>query len=239
MMKKTNFMYPALLFLGMFLLFACRTEKKKGPDTDAETEMTTSEDPIVLLENDYVRVAQVTLAPGEGQAPHEGGTRLIYALSDYNIDWQQGGEDLGKKMWSRGDVHTHKPGSHAAVNTGDSKAEWVVFERKTAELPTCEGLSLDKDVSAVGGEAVEVVYEDENFRVIEVALNPGDALPMHDGVNRVIYALSDYTINYGTDATEALEKRFNKGTAHWHEGCQHAIENTGDSEARFLVVAFK
>lgn len=232
-------MYPALLLLGLALLSACRTEKKEAPDTDAEMEMTTTVEPVVLLENDYVRVAHITLAPGEGQAPHDGGMRLIYTLSDYTIDWQQGGEDLGKKSWVRGDVHTHKAGSHAAQNTGDSKAEWIVFERKTAALPTCEGLSLEKDVSAVGGEAVEVVFEDEHFRVIEVALDPGEALPMHDGVNRVIYALSDYAINYRTDATEAAGKQFDKGTAHWHEGCQHAIENTGDSEARFLVVAYK
>lgn len=238
-MKNTVVVNSLLLLLALTFLNGCRTEKKNDQKTDAAKEVTQAVDPAVIFENDYVRVVAVTLDPGEALASHEGEKRLIYSLSDYTIEWEQGGADPGTKQWEQGEVHAHEPGKHGAKNTGDSRAEWIAFVRKTQDLPDCEGLSLDNDVASVGGDAAKVLFEDEDFRVTEVNLDPGDSLPMHDGINRVIYALSDYDIRYWTDDSEASEKTFVKGEAHWHEACQHAMENSGESSARFLVVAFK
>jgi hypothetical protein len=35
------------------------------------------------------------------------------------------------------------------------------------------------------------------------------------------------------------EKQFKAGDIHWHEACQHALTNTGNSDAKFLVVSLK
>jgi len=238
-MKNTVIVNSVLLLLALALLNGCRTEKKNDQQTGTEPEVAQAVDPAAIFENDFVRVVSVTLNPGEELSSHEGDTRLIYSLSDYTIDWEQGGEDLGAKQWKRGEVHAHKAGTHGAKNTGNSSAKWIAFVRKTQDLPDCGDLSLDKDVSSVSGDAAKILFEDEDFRVTEVTLNPGDSLPMHQGINRVIYALSDYNIRYWSDDSEAAEKSFTKGEAHWHEACQHAMENSGESPAHFLVVAFK
>ena len=238
-MKNTVLLNSVLLLLALTFLNGCRTDQKKDPQPGAETEVAPSVDPVTIFENDYVHVVTVSLDPGAELTSHEGGRRLIYSLSDYTIDWEEGDADLGTKQWKRGEVHAHAPGKHGAKNTGDSTAEWIAFERKTSDLPDCGDLSLDKDVSSVSGDAAEILFEDENFRMTEITLNPGDSLPMHEGINRVIYALSDYQIRYWSDDSEAAEKTFTKGDAHWHEACQHAMKNSGESVARFLVVAFK
>ncbi|MDX1332765.1 MAG: hypothetical protein R3252_07035 [Robiginitalea sp.] len=238
-MKNTVLLNPVLFFLVLTVLIGCRTDQKKDQQTGADTEVAPSVDPVTIFENDYVHVVTVTLDPGAELTSHQGAKRLIYSLSDYTIDWQQGGADLGTKEWKRGEVHAHAPGKHGAKNTGDSTAEWIAFVRKTSDLPDCGDLSLDKDVSSVSGDAAVILFEDEDFRMTEITLSPGDSLPMHEGINRVIYALSDYEIRYWSDEAEAVEKTFTKGDAHWHEACQHAMENSGQSPARFLVVAFK
>jgi quercetin dioxygenase-like cupin family protein len=238
-MKNTVFLNSVLLLLALTFLNGCRTDKKKDQQTEAETEVAPSVDPVTIFENDYVQVVSVTLDPGEELTSHEGAKRLIYSLSDYTIDWEQGGADLGNKKWKRGEVHAHGPGKHGAKNAGDSKAAWIAFVRKTSDLPDCGDLSLDKDVSSVSGDAAEILFEDADFRVTEITLKPGDSLPMHAGINRVVYALSDYEIRYWSDDSEAAEKTFTKGDAHWHEACQHALENVGETEAKFIVVAYK
>jgi hypothetical protein len=238
-MKKTVVAFPILLVLALALVTACRSEKKSDQEGTEQKITVKQVEPLSVFENDFVEVVSVSLEPGEELASHEGEMRLIYSLSDYSIAWEEKGEDLGTKPWKHGDVHVHSAGQHWAKNTGDARAEWIAFVRKTSELPTCEDLSLEKDVNLVAGEAATMIYEDDNFRLTEINLGPGESLPMHDGINRVVYAMSDYTISYWSDETNSEEKHFQKGEAHWHEGCQHSIQNTGDSGARFLVIAFK
>jgi len=238
-MKKTLITLPALVLLILPLLIGCRTEKKADAQPVSEASGPEMVEPVSVYENDFVKVVHVVLDPGQALASHEGEERIIYSLSDYAIDWEEGGQDLGTKAWKTGEVHVHEAGQHAAENKGDSRAEWLAFVRKTSELPTCEGLSLEKDVNLVAGEAARMLYDDESFRVTEINLKTGESLPMHDGINRVIYALSDYTISYWSDETKTTEKVFKTGEAHWHEGCQHSMQNNGDTVARYLVVAFK
>jgi hypothetical protein len=62
---------------------------------------------------------------------------------------------------------------------------------------------------------------------------------MHAGINRIIYSLSDYDIKYDSGKDGSRNETFNQGDVHWHDACRHALENTGQTEAKFLVVGFK
>jgi len=80
-----------------------------------------------LLSSEDFDVLEIVLQPGENQAPHEGGWRAVYSLSDYTIEWRDGEDDnTEQKSWRKGDVHWHEPAKHAASNIGDSEARWVV-----------------------------------------------------------------------------------------------------------------
>lgn len=221
--------------VSLLLLAGCTIEKEKSEQTRTAEDQTRS----TILENNYAEVTRVVLEPGDEQEAHEGKDRLIYSLRDYSIEWMEGGEDLGTKDWKKGMVHYHESGLHAAKNNSDTSAEWLVFARKDAMLPECGENTLEKDVSSVSGEYTEVLFENDRFKVTRLLLPAGEEVPMHSGINRVIYSLSDYTVEYETESEGVTEKSFQAGDTHWHEACMHRMKNLGQTDAELLIVAYK
>ena len=231
----------SLLIITAILLTACgkKTEDKSEEKTDAQKEEVSQEGTKeMIFENDYAKVIKVTLEPNESLAPHDGEERLIYSLSDYNINWTEEGNS-GIKTWKKGDVHFHSTGEHAAKNKGSATAEWLVFIKKDAELPDCAENTLDKDVNSVSADFAKKTFDNDIFKVTEVTLSVGESIPMHSGVNRMIYSLTDYQLLYESNLEDKGVKDFKTGDLHWHEACSHALENNGETDAKFLVVAYK
>jgi len=223
------------------VFFSCKNNEKKDSQIDKPSEeiVTETESHDVIFENDYTKISKVSLASGESQPTHKGGIRLIYALTNYTIDWEEQGEKLGTKTWKKGDVHFHEAGTHAAKNNGTTMAEWLVFTKKSTELPECGENTVVNDVTAVSPDFAKTLFENEDFKITQVNLPIGESIPMHSGINRVIYSLTDYKIMYESNKDEKRDKQFQKGDVHWHEACQHALLNNGDTEAKFLVVNYK
>lgn len=240
-MKKLNLSLLLVSSLFIFSLTACGNEQKSDSQMHSmhQEEKQTEVAPNVVFENDYAKVVKVTLAPGAQLKAHQAKERVIYSLSDYTIDWIEQGENKGVKSWKKGDVHAHQAAEHAAKNNGNSTAEWVAFINKGAELPDCSESTLAKDVMRIAPALAQLLFENDAFQITEVTLPKGAKLPMHAGANRIIYSLSDYHIIYESKKEGKGEKSFKTGDVHWHNGCQHALENIGDTEAKFLVVSYK
>ncbi|MDF0717608.1 hypothetical protein PY092_15700 [Muricauda sp. 334s03] len=234
------------LVLSIFVLLAfysCKNGQKEKTETTVETEMETVTEPVThieaLFENEYATVTKVVLEPGQEQDLHQGGERLIYSMNDYTIAWEENGKDLGNKEWKKGNAHSHAPGMHKAKNVGNEAAEWLVFTRTETELPPCDEYDDGNDVNSVKPESTLVLLDDEYFKAMQVTLNPNESIPDHNGINRIIYALNDYSIEYMSDHAGSGNKTFKKGDVHWHEACKHSIKNIGTTEAKFLVVVYK
>lgn len=237
-MKNKYSIFILTMISAVALLVSCGSQKQKNAD-NKNTNQTAQVNPVEVFENEYSEVAKVTLNPGEELAEHDGDVRLIYSLSDFSIEWKEKGSVLGTKTWKKGDIHIHEAGKHSAKNNGTSKAEWIVFARKNKALPKCEELSLNKDVNIIKGNYSQQIFDNDRFRVTEIKLAVNDSLPMHEGINRIIYPLSDYKILYQSSKEGTFEKSFKNGDAHWHECDKHSIKNIGNTEARFLIVSYK
>ena len=192
----------------------------------------------MILENDYVKVMLFELKPNAGLPLHQGEPRLVYALSDYTIDWTEAGNTT-EKSWQSGDAHWHEAGAHAIKNTGTSDARFLVVSRTSTPLPEVGADALSQDASAVDTMHADVVYENDHVRLMKVSLPAGESQPMHQGANRLLYALSSYEIAYASDQTDTVRTSFEAGEAHWHGADEHAVENVGTTPAEFLVFAFK
>jgi len=188
----------------------------------------------IALENDYVRVLRFDLEPEASLPPHEGGRRVIYAVTDYEIEWTEAGMEATQRSWKRGDVHPHEAGIHSVRNGGTTTASFVVFERLEAPLPAAE----DQAETASLPTGTRSLLEEPGIEVLEVELQPGDAQEMHPGGWRSIYALTDYTIEW-REGDEVSERMWSAGDAHWHEPGPHAASNVGDTAARWIVVTFE
>ncbi|EPR68179.1 hypothetical protein [Cyclobacterium qasimii] len=237
--KQFLFVFAIIAFTSAFI--SCKNNKKKDINKDKLPEelAVKTVNPTVLFENEYAKVSKVSLASGESQPTHDGLTRVIYALTDYSIDWEEQGKKLGTKAWKKGDVHFHEAGTHAAKNSGTTLAEWLVFTKKSTDLPECGENTVENDVTSVSPDFSEALFENEDFKITQVNLPVGKSIPMHSGINRIIYSLNDYNLKYESDKADKLDKEFNSGDIHWHEACKHALENIGDTEAKFLVVSYR
>ena len=235
-MNKINRSLIILSILTL-VLSSCGNENRNEIDgTVVEQEHLDNEaNSKVIFENDFAKVTKFTLAPTESLATHNGEERVIYSLSDYSIDWEEQGEKLGAKSRKMGDVHFHEAGTHAAQNNGTTAAEWIVFTRKDGKMSDCD----ESKVTAASPDFSKLLLDNESFSVTKILLPKGMKIPMHSGINRVIYSLSDYKIIYNTNKGSEGEKQMKAGDIHWHEDCQHAIENIGDTDAEYLVVSYK
>ena len=239
-MKKSSRNIIVLSIIAL-VLSSCGNEKKKeSKSSDIEQEQTGKEaTPEIVFENEFAKVLKFTLAPNEFLSTHEGEERVIYSLSDYSLNWEEKGENIGTQSRNKGDVHFHEAGKHAAKNNGTTTAEWIVFTKKSENLPDCDEKNKENDVNAVSPDFSKVLLDNKNFKITKVLLPKGKKTPMHSGVNRIIYSLSDYQIKYDTDKGSEGERQMKTGDVHWHEACQHALENTGETDAEYLVVSFK
>jgi quercetin dioxygenase-like cupin family protein len=242
-----------LRFIGLVtiisLLSACGEQQaENGPgaeddDRISEQEAVERVEPQTgdaaqrLFENSYVEVMQARLAPGESLPPHEGGNRVIYSLTDYEIRFEQQGQEM-QRSFSEGDVHFHEAGPHSVENVGDTTARFVVFERLEAALPEAMDTTPAQDLSEEAAPAKQdTLLENDVAEVHVVSLEAGQSLPDHRGRARVIYSLSDYRVRF-MQGGDSEERSFEQGSVHYHAPGVHAVENIGDQAARFMVVEF-
>lgn len=188
-----------------------------------------------LFENAYVTVDRITLAPGEGLARHSGPERIVYSLSDYTIAWTEAG-DTATKSWRAGDVHAHAALDHEVENAGNTIAEYLVVARTSSALPPAEG---EVDAAEIAGGYAAVLADFDSARVLRVSLPPGVRQPLHHGRARLVYVLNDQQLVFLTDGGERREVAHGEGELHWHDAGRHAVENTGETTARFVLFAFE
>jgi len=96
--------------------------------------------------------------------------------------------------------------------------------------------SIPADIVSVAQEKVSVVLENDWVRALLFDMEAGSELPLHQGSDRVVYSLSDYTLEWTEGDAPAVEKTWAAGQAHWHAAGPHAARNAGAGAARFLVV---
>ena len=207
------------------------------PATDSASESSNTPK-AMIFENDYVKVMEIDLKPGEELPLHKGDPRAVYSLSDYKIRWTEGGE-TSEKEWKEGDAHWHDAIEHAVENIGDNDARFLVVARREKELPETGDYDISQDASVKDSEHSKLVFENEHVRVIKTVIPPQTSQVTHQGVNRLVYALSDYEIKYTSDTAGTKQTKLAAGSAHWHEADEHSVENVGATPAEFLIFAFK
>ncbi len=140
--------------------------------------------------------------------------------------------------WSPGSIHWHKEDVHVFENVGETAAKFLVFSRKYSLLPE---VILDRKsyFAEILPDKAKIRIENDDVRVTEMLLEPGDVLPDHVGLGRLIFPLSDYTIEYKSDKIEAGVHSTKKGDIHWHDTDRYTLRNTGRKKAHFFIVVFK
>ena len=251
--SSSHSLLTAVPLLAALALSACAADVPIEPALEAEADQPVERAYWELpsyatraLSNPYVSVYRYTLASGDTLSLQEGSAWVLYSLNGAALDDQ--GDD---QFVLAPDAARLVLQPTVLTSIGSDTAEVVVFERTENPLPDRiteanpgrflpdEALDLDQ----VGGDAVRVLVAEQGVLVSHVTLKPGDTLPLQSGFSRVIYALSDYTVQrfgtqgFGGSGSDATLSR-KAGDAAWNTASNFAAENVGSETVEALVIAY-
>lgn len=84
---------------------------------------------------------------------------------------------------------------------------------------------------------VKLLFENELVTAVEFNLKPGDEVPSHETGNRIVYSLTDNSVQVPEEGRQMVNE-WKYGDVHWHEAGLHPeLKNVGTTEARFIVVS--
>jgi quercetin dioxygenase-like cupin family protein len=232
-MKQFNTLFSS--FLMLLIAAGCGQQPQKIVEDITAAYPDNSK---IIFINDYVKAVEFSLKPGDKLPLHTSGKRVVYALSDYRLKWTEA-DKISEKQWQKGETHWHDDLEHAVENIGDTDAEFLVVTRTENPLPETGDVNLSRDAAQVDSEHAKVLFENEEIRVLEVKLDRDESQPKHDGLNRLIYSLSDYQVEYSYYIMNTVETEMEEGYVHWHTADKHSVRNVGDTPAHYLIFAFK
>ena len=193
----------------------------------------------VLLNNEYVKVTEITLSPFEELPKHRGQDRAIFSLSDYEVEYTENGKTVTKE-WKHGDVHWHKAGDHALKILGEMQARFLVVARNKQQSLKTDPPKNVPELTKVAPESAKILLDNPQVQIVRVKLKAGQQIPTHRGWNRVVYPLTSYQARMTVEGKqEPIEKQLKEGDARWYPADSHSIMVTSKKDADTVIFAFK
>jgi len=85
----------------------------------------------------------------------------------------------------------------------------------------------------------KVLLENDQVRVLEYRLKPGEREPMHSHPAGVVYVLNGARLRFSYPDGRTEERAAATGETIWREPVTHTVENVGDTEAHAIAVDLK
>jgi len=225
----------AFLFLLLPLLAA---------QTTTEVEITSEPAHHLALENEYVRVFKVEVAPHAATLLHRHRHDYFFVtLGDTDISNEVVGKAPVELKLADGEVRfTEGNFAHVAKNLSDRPFRNVTIEllqdetlRQTRSRWPMEG--GDKTFS---GGHIKILFVKDGVRVAETDLEPGAMVPSHhhDGPHLQV-AITDLDLRSDVEGQGPMPGELKSGEVKWLPGgYTHTVTNTGTRPARFVTVEF-
>ena len=195
-------------------------------DIVEETVELTPESARVLLENDWVAVSEVRLAPGARLTLHREGDRVAYAHTDHSLRWMpRDGRPPTRTDFRAGEAGAHPSGALTVENVGTTPARFVLVTRSSQPLPQEPAERAGQEIESDRRELVH----GGGFAVYLATLESGGSHPSRAGEARVLYALGPGRLQVGADIS------LQPGEAHWSPAGGPLRISPGESPARLLV----
>jgi len=220
-----------------------------GAEAGAEApavELTAEPAHHLALENEFVRVFQVDVAPHASTLLHRHGHDYLFvSLGDAHfINEVQGKAGVEVKLADGEARFTPGDFAHVAKNLADRPFRNVTIELKQDEklrqAPSPWPPEAEGNREFPGGR-IKVLFVRDGARVSEVELQPGTTVPSHhhDGPHLVV-AVSDLDLRSDVEGMGPMPGKFKSGDVKWLPGgYTHTLTNTGKSPAQLVTVEFK
>ncbi|MHC1705653.1 MAG: hypothetical protein AB9846_17260 [Tenuifilaceae bacterium] len=214
-----------LTSLVSFTLFAAINLSITSLSKTFNTEYSNSNDSIVL-DNEFVRVMQNSAAFTNANNPNFG-SRVIVALSNTSIESSKGSIAL-----KRGEIAVFKVNDSYKSPSG----EYFEIALKIDHPP------LKKPEEWIEPLKNSIVYEDNQFRIFEERLAPGDTRELHSHAQRIVVRLNNVQLTDPRFKPNGSPKGGIQvpNTVKFAEPIVHVVKNLSNDTPLFnIVIEFK
>jgi quercetin dioxygenase-like cupin family protein len=225
-----------LLFLLLIPFLAAQTT--------TEVEIISEPSHHLALENEYIRVFKVEVAPHASTLMHHHRHDYVFVtLGDAHVSNEVEGKPPVELKLTDGDARFVAGNfAHVARNLSDQP-----FRNVTIELMQDEKLRQtpshwpeEAGEKTFPGDRRKILFVKDGVRVSEVNLEPGAVVPSHhhDGPHLLV-AVTDLDIGSDVEGMGQMPGKFKSGDVKWLPGgYTHTLTNVGKSPARFVTVEF-
>jgi quercetin dioxygenase-like cupin family protein len=194
----------------------------------------------VLLDNDDVKVLEVTFEPGQSDNMHDHYPVTFYLLQGGKAQVSLPDGTVNEREIPTGFTghHTEKV-RHQVKNIGDNTIKILLVERKNTHTvtETDEKLILPEEVSP---DVYQVIFENDDVKVLDVTFVPGQGDNIHEHGVITYYGIKggklENTLPDGTINEMEVPDGF---VGHGNAIVKHQMENVGDDTVRVLIVEHK
>jgi quercetin dioxygenase-like cupin family protein len=193
------------------------------------------------IENDQVRVVQVTDQPHAKTTPHDHKLNrvMIYLNPGSQEITPQGGKKTVLK-YKAGEVKwSPAGGTHVSEVTSNAPVRIVEVEIKKQGDPG-KAVKTPLDPLTVDPKDYKLEFENSQVRVTRVRFSPHHAVPLHEHMlNRVVVYLTDQNSRMTAADGKVDIAQHKAGEASWGGPVKHQEENLSDKVFEAIVVELK
>ena len=210
----------------------------------ADVEITAEPSHHLALENEYVRVFKVEVAPHAATLMHWHRHDYVFVtIGDAQISNEVEGKPPVEVKFADG-LTRFAPGNfaHVARDLGDKPFRNVTIELLQDEKGRAGPSHWPEDSGekTFPGGHTKILFVKDGVRVSEVTLDPGATVPSHhhDGPHLLV-AVSDLDLRSDVDGKGPMPGMLKSGDVKWLAGnYTHTVTNTGKQVARLVTVEF-
>jgi quercetin dioxygenase-like cupin family protein len=216
-----------VLFLGALACLALLTAQAQDPVNVAGDVYK------VIVENDRVRVLDVTIPAGTKTAMHSHPDSAAVVLEPGTIKWTRanGRSEQSGPGFTRGSILYMAGETHVAENMGTTSAHFILVEFKKPAPILWRNPSLPAPYNHVA--------ENPHAAVFEAIVAPGGTVPKHTHGDRVVVSLTDGTAEVTDEGGKKQTVTFKKDTATFAGLVTHSEANTGQTPLHWIVLELK
>ena len=209
-----------------------------------EVEITSEPSHHLALENEFVRVFKVEVAPHAATLMHRHRHDYLFVtIGDSHVSNDVAGKAPVELKLADGDTHFATGNfAHIARNLADTP-----FRNVTVEILQDDKLrgatSSWKEESgeqAFTGGGKKILFVKDGVRVSESNLAPGATIPSHRHAGPyLLVAVSDLELRSEGEGKTPISLKLNRGDIQWLPGgYTHTLTNTARNPARLVTVEF-
>jgi quercetin dioxygenase-like cupin family protein len=228
-----------------FLSAAVLTAVLTFAQTPAEVEITQEPHHHFLLENEYVRVFRVEVAPQESTLMHRHRHDYIFVtLGATDVSNEVAGKPPVELKLQDGETRFLPGGfAHAARDLAATPFRNITVEllqdeqaRQHPPAPWDE----ERGLKVFTGATQEILFVKDGVRTSEIEMRPGATIPRHHHAGpHLLVAITDLELRSDVEGKAPMSSHVSSGEAKWIPGgYTHTLTNTSKSPAKFITLEF-